>query len=510
MKQQHIFRLMALLLVLLFAVSGAATAFAAGADTSPTDLTSVPDWPAAPELETNYAILMEANTGVILYAKNDTEQHHPASITKLMTALLTLENCSLDDTVTFSYRATHELEEGATSIARTEGEQLSVRDCLYALLLASANEVAQALAEHISGSIEAFADLMNQRAEQLGCTGTHFTNPSGLNDDQHVTTCRDMALITQELLKNKDFLEIESHTTYTIPATNKHSEPLVIAQKHKLVKQGGDHYEGAIAGKTGYTTQTGNTLVTCAQRNDETLICVVMGCSGTHYRDTVSLLDYGFNNFSTINISASESPELTGSDGSPVSLPAGTYIPDDEWLTLPRSMDFAGLTATVELYGNPLQTGVTVAGQAGSANSVGRIHYSHKGSELGTALLLQDPAAAASASSAAETATTAEAASSGKNSLRRIASLAPISALRSWVDQHAKQGGPSGTIFLFIRNHSGASALIFLLLLVLLILILRLIFVRIRRPAHRHHNAYHLPGEHRRKRRRKKGYHMKR
>lgn len=558
MNQQRILRLLALMLALVLTVTGAVTVYAAGADVTPTDLTSVPDWPTAPEIETSNAILMDASSGAILYAKNDTEQCHPASITKLMTALLTLENCSLDDTVTFSYRATHELEEGATSIARTEGEQLSVRDCLYALLLASANEVAQALAEHVSGSIEAFADLMNQRAEELGCTGTHFTNPTGLNDDAHVTTCRDMALIARELLKNKDFLEIESHTTYTIPATNKHSESLVIAQKHELVKEGGNHYDGAIAGKTGYTTQTGNTLVTCAQRGDETLICVVMKCSGTQYSDTISLLDYGFNNFNTVNISASESLEITDSSGSLIQFPEGTYIPDDEWLTLPRSMDFAGLDTTVEFFdsagtsaetsgsdetdtaGSSDTAGAAAAGVAGIGSAgttentagsagttentagsagttentgggvriIGRIHYSHKGAELGTALLAlnEEETVSASAEMTVEESSSAEEASSGGNFISRIQDFPPLQFLKNRLTRGAEAGGHFGSACRWILNHPWITALI---VLALLILIIRLVIALVRKPGPRHRNAYYLPGEKRRKRRRKKKYHMK-
>jgi len=294
-----------LLLCLLLVPAGAY----AQALSEPVDYSAISGRPADPETESSATILMEANTGAVLYSKNADITYYPASITKVMTALLTLEHCALSETVTFSYRATHELEEGSSSIARTDGEQLSVEECLYALLIASANEVAQALAEHVSGSIEEFVVLMNEKAKELGCKNTHFANPSGLNDPNHYTTCYDMALIMRAALQEPTFVKIDSTTSHYIPATNKNPSQLGIAMKHKLLQKGDDHYEYAQCGKTGYTSLAGYTLVTSALKDDMNLICVCMGDHNdgqARYRTTRTLFEFGFDNYSAMKISEND------------------------------------------------------------------------------------------------------------------------------------------------------------------------------------------------------------
>ncbi len=373
-----------ILTLVLTLTAGAAPVQAATADSSPVDLTSCVDWPEAPEVESECAVLMEAKTGTILYGKNMDQTCYPASITKILTGLLTVENCSLDETVTFSYRATHELEEGSTSIARTEGEEMSVEDCLYALLLASANEVAQGLAEHVGGSIEDFADLMNERAAQLGCENSHFTNPSGLNDENHYTTCRDMAVIMRAAVANEDFLRIDSTQTYVIPPTNKHDEETPVAMRHRLLQDNANHYEGALAGKTGYTTLALNTLVTYAVRGDMELICVIMRSSSTQYEDTVALLDYGFDNFSMIHLSEMDNAlpfdEIAETD--PDAAPA--QIPDNEWMVLPSLIDYYGLTARFEEEEGEAD--------ADGGKPVGRVIFNYSGTDVGSALITVPPA----------------------------------------------------------------------------------------------------------------------
>ena len=429
------------------------------------DLTTCPDWPQRPDLDAQNAILIEAKTGAILGARNPDEACFPASITKLMTALLVLENCSLDDTVTFSYRATHELEAGSTHIARTEDEQMSVRDCLYALLLASANEVAQALAEHVGGSIEHFADMMNARAVELGCTNTHFANPSGLNNESHYTTCHDMALIMRACAQLPEFLEIEEATTYTIPATNKNPEALTIAQKHKLVKQGGEHYDGALAGKTGYTSLAGNTLVTYAVRGDMELIVVVMKSYGTHYDDTVHLLDYGFGNFSMVHLADAENPSRLA--GGSVNLPDGTFIPDSDWLVLPGSLNFADLDARVEGLNG-------VADESGN-KPVGRIVYSHAGADVGSATLLVP---ASVETTAAETTAAETTVSESETQTARESSGGPFRIIRNGLKKAKDLPLPSGKGFVdfiaFALDHwQIALGIIVLIVILLLMLIIR-------------------------------------
>ena len=274
-----------------------------------------------PEIQAEGAVVIDAASGTILYGKNEKNRFYPASITKLMTALLVLERCGLDDTVTFSKTATTNLEAGAVSLKLTEGDKLTVRQCLYALLLKSANEVANGLAEHVSGSISGFADLMNQRAASLGCTGTHFTNPHGLNDVNHYTTPYDMALISRAAFQNQTLCKIDTTLSYDLPAT-KNAAARTITMGHKMMyPTDSRYYEGIIGGKTGYTSKAGNTLVTGVERNGVRLIAVVMKSTSTHYQDTKALLDYGFAKMAagTANSVGPDSQSSTsgqnGSDG---------------------------------------------------------------------------------------------------------------------------------------------------------------------------------------------------
>lgn len=278
------------------------------------------NWPTGPSVYAESAIVMEADTGMILYAKDIEEKNYPASITKIMTALLALENCDLNEEITFSYYATHSIEYGSSSIARTEDEILTVEETLYGLMLSSANECANAIAEHISGSNEDFALLMNEKAKELGCVNTHFANPSGLHDENHYTCTYDMALITKAALENEDFRRIAGTDYYTLRATNKNDETLWMQNHHNMIapyKSTKYLDETVFAGKTGYTTDALNTLVTCGTRNDMDVIVVTMRSRSTGergvplYTDTAALLDYA-NNFQKLNISENEHTFVVG------------------------------------------------------------------------------------------------------------------------------------------------------------------------------------------------------
>lgn len=249
---------------------------------------------AAPVVQAEGAVLLNCGTGQILFGKNENTQFYPASITKVMTALLTIENCNLSDMVTFSESATTNLESGAVTLDLTAGDQLTVEQCLYGLLLKSANEVANGLAEHISGSVSAFADKMNARAAQLGCRNTHFANPNGLNDATHLTTAYDMALIARAAYANPTLSKISTTTSYQMPATIKGAAK-TITMGHKMnYPTDSRYYPGIVGGKTGYTSKAKNTLVTCVEKNGVRLVAVVLKASGTHYTDTKAMLDYGF------------------------------------------------------------------------------------------------------------------------------------------------------------------------------------------------------------------------
>jgi len=217
-----------------------------------------------------------------------------------MTALLVLERCNLNDTVTFSASATTNLESGAVSLGISEGDQLTVEQALYGLLLKSANEIGNGLAEHVAGSVSAFADMMNARAKELGCKNTNFVNPHGLNNANHKTTPYDMALILRAALQYDTFRKIDTTLSYEFPAV-KNAAARTITMGHKMMYPSDSrYYEGIIGGKTGYTSLAGNTLVTGAERNGVRLIAVVMKSKSTHYQDTKAMLDYGFANYAAL------------------------------------------------------------------------------------------------------------------------------------------------------------------------------------------------------------------
>lgn len=253
-----------------------------------------------PTVSSEGAVLMDAATGQVLYGKNQDQQFYPASITKVMTALIVLERCSLNDIVTFSAAATTNLESGAVSLGITEGDQLTVEQCLYGLLLKSANEIGNGLAEHVAGSVDAFADLMNAKARELGCKNTNFENPHGLNNENHKTTPYDMALIMRAALQNETFRRIDTTRSYEFPAT-KQAAARTITMGHKMMyPTDSRYYEGIIGGKTGYTSKAGNTLVTGVERNGIRLVAVIMKSQSTHYADTKAMLDYGFEHYAAL------------------------------------------------------------------------------------------------------------------------------------------------------------------------------------------------------------------
>ena len=256
-------------------------------------------WPQAPEIAEETGILMEATTGQVLFDKEMDEIRYPASTTKIMTALLILENVKdLSQTVTFTDVITPDLAPGNSTINAQIGEQLTVEECLYGIMLASANEVCTQMAVYVAGSVENFVSMMNKRAAELGCENTHFVNANGLPDPNHYTTAHDLARILAEAIKNEDFCKISGSASYTIPPTNMTPYSRNLENSNALIKEGEYHYEGVIAGKTGHTEAAKNTLVTAASRDGMTLVCVVLRSDGENrFIDTVSLFDYGFNNF---------------------------------------------------------------------------------------------------------------------------------------------------------------------------------------------------------------------
>lgn len=261
------------------------------------------EWPEAPELVSGAAILMDADTGAILYEKNAYERNYPASTTKILTGLLVAQNNALSDVVTFSSDAANSVSLEDATLASKTGEQFTVEQALYGLLLHSANEMAYALAEHTSGSLSAFVDKMNETAKNAGALDTHFANASGLYDANHYTTAYDMALIARMCFNNPTFLTIDSATTYTIPATNKTSQERVFNNRNLLLPGRLYGYEYCVGGKTGFVGEGGYTYVSYAMKNGMRLICVCFKSTADgRFQDAKSLFEWGFNHFTKIPI----------------------------------------------------------------------------------------------------------------------------------------------------------------------------------------------------------------
>ena len=265
----------------------------------PADTDSIEGWVQGPQIEGESAILMDMTTGTILYSKNADKAQYPASITKIMTALLGSESLKATDKFSMSETAAHGITDTqSSSIYADTGEEFTVEQALMAVMLQSANEMTLAIAEQTSGSVKKFVELMNLKARQLGCTNTHFNNPNGLPDEKHYTTANDMAKIARAAWFNPTFRKYCTTGYYEIPSTNKFSETRYLLNHHKMMSGQAYAYDGVFGGKTGYTEAAGNTLVTFARRGNMYLVSVVMQSINGAYSDTKSLLDYGFNNFS--------------------------------------------------------------------------------------------------------------------------------------------------------------------------------------------------------------------
>ena len=319
------------------------------------DVKAADYWPDAPETLSPGVILMEESTGTILYEKNMDEAHYPASITKIMTTLLALENGNLSDMVTFSDDAINNTE--GSGIARDYGEQMTLEQCLYGVMLESANECAYAVAEHVGGTVENFVDMMNAKAKELGCTNTHFANPHGLQDENHYTTAHDMALIAQAAYQNETFRIIIGTKMYTIPPTNKHAEETVLRNHHDMLCTYHNAnrkylYPYCVGGKTGYTATANSTLVTYAEKDGMTLICVVMDTqSPNQFIDTVNLFDYAFDNFQVLNVAENDtdySAETTVDNGNLDNIAPFVELDKEAVIVLPKTAEFSDTSSSVE------------------------------------------------------------------------------------------------------------------------------------------------------------------
>ena len=325
----------------------------------PIQTDSYKDWPAGPKIGAEAAILMEVNTGTILYAKNIDEKLYPASITKMLTALIAIEKCDMDEPVTFSQAAIDSINwREDANIGINPGNTITMEQCLYGLLVGSANEVAYAIAEHISGdgNIAGFAELMNEKAKELGCKNSHFITPNGIHNEDHYTSAYDMALIAQAFYSDELLTKMASTTSYHIPQTDTQPRSdMTVYAKSKLHKGKEYAYDHLIGTKTGYTDVARQTLVSCAEYNGLKTVCVILKEeTPAQFTDTIELFDYGFNNFQAVNIADNDKTYViqslnffsTGSDvfGSSKAI---LQMNRSDYIVLPVDADFSDTTSSI-------------------------------------------------------------------------------------------------------------------------------------------------------------------
>ena len=324
------------------------------ADPSVVTTNGIDGWPQASDISSTAAIVMETSTNTVLYSKNADQALYPASAVKVMTCLMALENSSLDDQVTMTATGVSGVTDGGANISAQLDEVFTMEQCLYAIMVASANDIALQVAEHISGSVEDFVAAMNTRAQELGCTNTVFTNPTGLPDENQHTTAHDMALIMEAAMANDTFRTIAQTTSYTIPATNVSGGDRALTNNFTMINSSSDsYYEPCIGGKEGYTEASGSTLVCEASKNNMKLVCVVLnGASGVTDDEAIALLNYGFDNFTPLTLPDDDFNRLSGGT---VIVPAGTGA---DALTTEDSSSDGQITRQYYFGGTPVGTAI--------------------------------------------------------------------------------------------------------------------------------------------------------
>ena len=325
------------------------------------------------------AFLYEMTTGTVIYAKNPDAKLYPASLTKVMTALIALEHANLDEMVTVSVAAVSNMDPEATLAYLVPGEEMSVENLLYCLMVESANDAGAVLAEFVAGSSEAFAEMMNQKAAQLGCTGTHFTNAHGLHDDDHYTTPRDMAKIMMAALEYSAFQDIYSTSRYVVPPTNLNGERILNSTNYLIADEIIDYYHDSrfIGGKTGYTSAAGRCLISTAEQDDSELklLCVILGAQEEqneagaityygHFEESIDVMDHGFDNYTTAELyhrgQAVGQFDVSGGENSVVGEPA-----DSRKIVVRNDFKDTDITFRAEVLDGGLEAPVAVGDKIG-------------------------------------------------------------------------------------------------------------------------------------------------
>ena len=327
----------------------------------PISTNAIENWPEGPQIGAYSAILMEMNTHTILYAKNIDEKMYPASTTKILTCLLAAQNCELNENVTFSYDAVHDVPRDGSNMGMDAGEVITMEQALYGVLVGSANEAASAVGEHVAKNlgleptVDNFVELMNEKAKALGCKNTHFTNSNGLFDENHYTSAYDLALIGCEFFQNETLCKMSSTNRYHIPATSTQPDDIWLVSKNQLLKDKTYEYPYLLGSKTGYVSQSRENLVSAATKDGMSLVCVIfMEESPYQFEDTVTLFQYGFENFKALKLSEYESSfQVTKDFPFTSSTPFFTktdnffHLDQDATIILPKSATYEDVSSTI-------------------------------------------------------------------------------------------------------------------------------------------------------------------
>lgn len=333
-------------------------------------------------------LLMDAKTGKIIYAKNAYEKLYPASTTKLMTAILTLENCKLTDTAIVSHNAIYSIPVGYSHASLKEDEELTIEQLLNVLLIPSANDAAIVLAEHISGSVEEFSKLMNEKAKSLGCLNTNFVNPNGIQNKNHYSTAYDLALIGKYALKFPDIKRIAMVKQYTLPTTNKYDKTdRIFNATNGLINDdvlNKNYYEYATGLKTGYTDASGYCIVSTAKKDDKELIAVILNSDSIskRYSDCKTLFNYGFDNYEYITIQDEKAvvKQVEIENGSKSSKNLNVVVKDKIEVFTKNDTDLSKLEPTIEINEN-------LKAPLAENTVIGKITYNIDGEEITSDLL---------------------------------------------------------------------------------------------------------------------------
>lgn len=342
----------------------------------------------APEIEAQSAILMDMKTGRVIYSKNPDEQLYPASTTKILTGIMALELGNLEEVVTADVASLAPITNEDSHMGILIGEQLTMEQLINGMMVYSANDAANVIATHISGTSSHFVELMNRKAQELGTTNTNFTNTYGIHDENHYTTAADLAIISRYAMKNEKFREIVKQKTYSIPPTNKYTTERVLPSTNLFIgtARSPKYYYSAVTGiKTGHTNDAGYCLVSSAEKDGTELLCVVMKCKNQEacYTNSRSLIDYGFKNYKYRTIVkagdvVSDSKVYEAKNDERVAF----TVQEDILALLPSEPELSEIVETVydlpEVVKAPIKKG----------DVIGKVSYNYKGSLVGTGDLI--------------------------------------------------------------------------------------------------------------------------